>query len=194
MAITVDDLKAIAPGGKKTNFKLFLLLVNYMNEYFPQFEIDTPAEYRHIISQLAHESDSFNTLQEYASGSAYEGRKDLGNIYKGDGIRFKGRGPIQTTGRNNYKILGVKAGNPNKFINNPELLETPQWGIWSACIYWSDRSLNDIANMPDDTKIWSKKLNRNLSPIEYITWRVNGGFNGLQERIKFYERAKQVIK
>lgn len=194
MIITVDILKAIAPGSKKTNYKLLPDLARWMNEWFPHFEIDTPQELRHILAQLAHESDSFNTLEEYASGKAYEGRKDLGNINAGDGVKFKGRGAIQTTGRGNYYQLGLILHKPEMFIDNPELLEAPQWGVWSAGVYWQTRHLNDIANMPDTATIYVKKRNWNLSPIEYITWRVNGAQNGIDQRIKFYERAKKVIQ
>lgn len=193
MVITVDILKAIAPGSKKTNFKHLPGLALWMNKWFPEFDIDTKGELCHILAQLAHESDSFNAMEEYASGKAYEGRLDLGNKVKGDGIKFKGRGCIMVTGRLNYSLMSIKSGSPLKFINHPELLATPEWGIWSACVFWTEKGLLDISNMEDSAKIWSKKLNRNLSPVEYITWRVNGGFNGEDERIKFYNRCKTII-
>jgi putative chitinase len=193
MQITADILKSIAPGSKKTNYKHLNGLALWMNHWFPTFDIDTPQEVRHIVSQLAHESDSFNAMEEYASGRAYEGRKDLGNVKAGDGIKFKGHGPLQITGRTNHHLMGVKAGAPLKFINDPGLLATPEWGVWAACVFWTEKGLLDISNMPDDAKIWSKKLDKNLSPLEYISWRVNGGFNGLASRIIFYERSKQVI-
>lgn len=94
MEITRDILKQIAPGSKKTNYKYLSGLSLWMNHWFPKFEIDTRGELCHILAQLAHESDSFNALEEYASGQAYEGRLDLGNSTKGDGIKFKGRGPL----------------------------------------------------------------------------------------------------
>lgn len=194
MILTVDILKQIAPGGKKTKFKLFPQLVEYMNAWFPKFGIDTTAELCHILAQLAHESNSFNTLEEYASGKAYEGRKDLGNTVKGDGVRFKGRGPLQVTGRANYERMGQRLSQPNLFLASPQLLATPMYGIWSACIFWEDRDLNTFANMPDTAGIWVKKFGRNLSPIEYITWRVNGGFTHLNYRKAFYKRAKLLIK
>lgn len=78
MIITTDILKAIAPGSKKTNYKLLPDLAHWMNVWLPKYDIDTNAELCHFLSQTAHESDSFNTLEEYASGKAYEGRKDLG--------------------------------------------------------------------------------------------------------------------
>lgn len=193
MVITTDILKQIAPGSKKTGYKYLAGLALWMNNWFPKFEIDTKGEVCHMLTQLAHESDSFNAMEEYATGQAYEGRLDLGNNTKGDGIKFKGRGPLQVTGRKNYSLMGVKAGSPMKFIYNPSLLATPEWGIWSACIFWTERGLLDISNMPDSTLIWSKKFKKDLSPVEYITSVVNGGFNHLEERKEFYEKTKSII-
>lgn len=201
MIITVDILKAIAPGSKKSNYKYLPGLALWMNRWLPEFNIDTKGEVCHMLAQLAHESDSFNALEEYASGKAYEGRLDLGNRVKGDGIKFKGRGPLQVTGRLNYSLMGVKAGAPLKFINNPELLATPEWGVWSACIFWTERGLLDVSNMPDSARIPTKIKDKDtekyiivmLEPIVFISRKVNGGVNGLSERIKFYERAKTII-
>ena len=194
MIITVDTLKQIAPGSKKTRYRLLGDLSTWMNTEFPLYDIDTHQEVRHILAQLAHESDSFNTLEEYASGKAYEGRVDLGNVLAGDGKKFKGRGPIQVTGRKNYSLMGAEMGFPDLFIESPHLLATPEYGVRSACIFWNSRNLSEFANMPDTTKIWVKRLNRHLEPIEYITWRVNGGFTHIDLRKQFYERAKAIIK
>lgn len=193
MIITFDQLIKIAPGCKKANHKRLMDIAHWMNEWFPEFGIDTAQEIRHFIAQCAHESDSFNALEEYASGKAYEGRKDLGNIHPGDGIKFKGHGLIQTTGYSNHRRLGEVLHKPDMFIDNPEQLTQPNWAVWSACVFWNDRDLNYFANMPDDAKIPSQKLKRDLSPLEYITWRVNGGFNGINQRKLFYERAKTII-
>lgn len=197
MIITTDILKAIAPRSKKTNYKLLPELANWMNVWFPKYDIDTNAELCHFLSQTAHESDSFNTLEEYASGKAYEGRKDLGNINIGDGVKFKGKGLIETTGRLNYRALTIAYNKLNSshldFESNPELLKDENLAVWSACEFWESRSLNDIANMSDSTEILSKKVKRMLSPLEYITLRINGGFRGYEERLKFYEQAKSII-
>lgn len=81
----------------------------------------------YILATAFHESDRFKTLTEYASGSAYEGRKDLGNTQAGDGRRYKGRGYVQITGRRNYtdwaKRLGVD------IVGNPELAATTQYAV-----------------------------------------------------------------
>ena len=191
MIISKEHLETIA--GQKT--KLISILPEWINKICPEFEIDTPREYAHFLAQACHETDHFRTLEEYASGKAYEGRKDLGNVIIGDGIRFKGRGIFQTTGRANYKQLGVKKGNPDLFLKNPELLEQPEYAVWSACVFWKSRNLIDASNN-DDSVLISKKYKGQIikvTPVEYISITINGGRNGLEERKKFYERAKKVL-
>jgi len=204
MIITADILKAIAPGSKKSNYKLLPDLANYMNVWLPKYGIDTKAEICHFLAQTAHESDSFNTLEEYASGKAYEGRKDLGNTNPGDGVKFKGKGLIETTGRLNYRALTIAYNKHNTshldFEANPELLKDENLAVWSACEFWNSRAINDIANMPDSATLpFKKRIEEDkyiivqIEPIEYITRRVNGGTLGLDQRKKFYERAKLII-
>lgn len=189
--ITVDHLKAIA--GITT--RLMSGLVEWINKTCPTYSIDLPQEFAHFLAQACHESDHFKTTKEYASGKAYEGRLDLGNKFPGDGVRFKGRGIFQTTGRNNYLQLGITLGKRDLFINNPELLEDPQYAVWSACEYWKTRGLNDPANHAD-TDILKKKYRGNIidvSPVEFISITINGGYNGMAERKKYYQIAKRVL-
>ncbi len=82
-------------------------------------------------------------VKELASGSDYEGRKNLGNTQPGDGVRFKGIGLIQITGRANYEKASKALG--QDFINHPELLEQPEWAVKSACWWWSNAGLNQVA-------------------------------------------------
>ena len=189
--VTPEHLAAIA--GRTT--ALMPELANWMNELCPSYEIDTEREYGHFLAQACHETDHFKTLREYASGSAYEGRADLGNTQPGDGIRFRGRGIFQTTGRANYLQLGIKKGRRDLFINTPELLELPEYAVWSACEFWKTRGLNDVANHAD-TDVLKKKYRGNIidvSPVEYISLTINGGYHGMEERKKYYALAQQVL-
>ena len=189
--VTPEHLAAIA--GRTT--ALMPALADWMNTLCPSYEIDTAREYGHFLAQACHETDHFKTLREYASGSAYEGRADLGNTQAGDGIRFRGRGVFQTTGRANYLQLGIKKGRRDLFINTPELLELPEYAVWSACEFWKTRGLNDVANHAD-TDVLKKKYRGNIidvSPVEYISLTINGGYHGMEERKKYYALAQQVL-
>lgn len=168
--LTFDQLKKICPFAPK-NAEVF---VSYLNKYMPQYEIDTPARIAMFIAQVAHESGQFRYTREIASGKDYEGRKDLGNIYPGDGMKYKGQGLIQLTGRFNYAKVSKALG--QDFITNPDLLSTPQYAVQSACWFWKENNLNRFAN-----------------DIRKCTKAINGGYNGLEERKKFWEKAKKVI-
>lgn len=201
MIITVDLLKQIAPASKKTAYKLLPDLSEWFTFYFPAYGIDQKGEFRHFLAQAAHETDSFNSLEEYASGAAYDTRTDLGNTPQkdGDGQLFKGRGVFMTTGRRNYAYATLRWNDRHTqpqvdFNAHPELLSEPRYAVWSACEYWQQKDFNAFANMPDDAKIYSKTLKKNLTPLQYITWRINGGQNGFAERKKFYERSKLLIQ
>jgi putative chitinase len=188
--IKPEHLAAIA--GAST--PLMPALADWMNQTCPGYEIDSPQEYCHFLAQACHETDHFRILREYASGSAYEGRADLGNTQPGDGVKFKRCGIFQTPGRGNYLQLCIKQGHRDMFINNPELLEQPQYAVWSACEYWKTRGLKDAANHPD-TDFLKKKYKGNIidvSPVEFISITINGGFSGKDERKK-YSQAQSVL-
>lgn len=190
--VTAAHLAAIA--GKKVT-PLMERLAPWLNTTCGGYGIDTPQEYAHFLAQACHETDHFNVLREYASGHAYEGRADLGNTQAGDGVRFKGRGIFQTTGRANYLQLGIKKGRRDLFVNNPELLEQAEYAVWSACEYWATRHLNDIANHADQDRLKKKYRGAviDVSPVEFISLSVNGGYNGMDERKRFYAKAQQVL-
>lgn len=134
--------------------------------HLPAYGImDSPLRLAHFLAQVGHESGSFKYMEEIASGAAYEGRADLGNTVKGDGIRFKGRGPIQITGRANYRYFGRQIG--IDLERRPEIAAYPSIGLHLACAYWSNRNLNALAD---------KDL------LEDITRKINGGTNGLADR------------
>lgn len=129
--------------------------------------LDNPLRFIHFMAQLTHESGNFRYMEEIASGKAYEGRKDLGNIHAGDGVRYKGRGPIQLTGRANYRKYGQQLG--IDLENNPEIVALPSMGLMVACKFWSDNGLNALADKDD---------------VVAVTRRINGGTNGLEDRKK----------
>ena len=135
------------------------------NVHLETYSIKTQLRFCHFLAQLAHESGNFRYMEEIASGAAYEGRKDLGNVNKGDGVRYKGRGPIQLTGRANYRKYGQELG--IDFENNPTIVALPSVGMLVACKYWSENNLNVFADYDDVTT---------------ITRRINGGLNGFEDR------------
>ena len=139
MAYIINPEQLAAIAGRATPFTVSL--VEWINNTCPSYGIDTPQEYAHFLAQACHETDHFKTLREYASGKGYEGRTDLGNTQPGDGVKFKGRGIFQTTGRGNYLQLGIKKGRRDLFINTPALLEQPEYAVWSACEYWATRDV-----------------------------------------------------
>lgn len=173
MRITLDQLRRIMPSLKQERAELiFPHLDNAMQER----EINTPLRCSAFLSQVGHESDDLRYMEEIASGEAYEGRKDLGNIYPGDGRKFKGRGPIQLTGRANYKKYGDLLN--IDFLLAPEMAALPEYGFRVAALYWTLKKLNALADAED---------------IKEITRRINGGYNGLEDRLRRYELAKQVL-
>ena len=129
-----------------------------------------------FIGQLAHESGGFRYMEEIASGAAYEGRRDLGNTQPGDGKRYKGRGPIQLTGRANYRKYGRKLG--IDFERWPTMVAKPSIGLWCGLLYWDDHNLNALADNRE-TKL--------------ITKRINGGYNGLQDRINYVAKMRRLV-
>lgn len=139
------------------------------------YHIDTPLRIAHFLAQACHETDGFCTTEEYASGAAYEGRADLGNNRPGDGRRFKGRGLFQLTGRANYgtySSLGVD------LMANPSAAAEPVLSLKIACEFWKRHGLNPFADVDD---------------IVTITRRINGGKNGLPERIRYLAKAKAAL-
>lgn len=145
-----------------------------------RFGIASALEKAQFLAQVAHESDSFKTATEYASGKAYEGRKDLGNIHPGDGVRFKGRGLIQNTGRANYSAYSQWKYGDDRVVKNPEMLAELPDAVDVAAWYWCIRrpSVRPLA-MDDD--------------IVGVTKKVNGGTNGLEDRKKKLAQAKKLF-
>ncbi len=147
------------------------------NVHFRTYGIlETGLRLAHFISQCGHESGGFRYMEEIASGAAYEGRADLGNTQPGDGKRFKGRGPIQLTGRANYRRVGRLIG--IDLESNPEIVALPSIGLLVGCVYWDGRKLNAKADADD---------------LLGLTRAINGGTNGLEDRKVRTAKAKGLI-
>ena len=178
--ITPDLLKRIVPSMPLAKRQLYAPLIQ---DACIEFDITNEPRVAAFLAQLAHESDHFKTLFEYASGAAYDRRKDLGNT-KPEAIAaarrhgttpgrfYKGHGAIQTTGYDNHKeagdFLGIDA------VEDPNLLATPEYAFRAAGLFWHKRKLNILADQ---------------RRFKEITRRINGGYNGLADRVRYYERA-----
>lgn len=178
----IDDkvLRQVAPrvGGAKGDqqAKIIQALSGVLADTLARFEINSDLRRSHFLAQTCHESDGFCTTVEYASGQAYEGRTDLGNSQPGDGVRYKGRGLIQLTGRANYQRYGDLL--QLDLVGKPELAADPATSLLVACEYWKLRGLNTFADQDD---------------LETITRRINGGLNGLADRRACLARAKAAL-
>lgn len=134
------------------------------------------------VAQLGHESGGLRWMEEIADGSAYEGRGDLGNTRPGDGRRFKGRGPIQVTGRHNYTECSRWAHSkglvpsPTFFVDQPQQLASDRFGFIGPVWYWvaARPNLNALSDAGD---------------LNGATRAINGGLNGLEDRALRYRRA-----
>jgi predicted chitinase len=171
--LTDDELRQImpnCPAAKRADYLPFL------QQAMAEFDITNYRRETAFLAQLAHESAELRYMEEIASGAAYEGRKDLGNTQPGDGKRYKGRGPIQLTGRANYNKYGQLLG--LDLVNNPTMAATKEVGFRVAGQFWKLNGLNELADQQQ---------------FKAITKRINGGYNGLDDRIKYYDRAKKVM-
>jgi putative chitinase len=165
----------------------------FITETCDKYEINTPIRQLCFFAQVGHESGGLFYTEELASGKAYEGRKSLGNIHPGDGVRFKGRGLIQITGRANYKSISDKLG--VDFIKTPTLLggknvkvctaDQLKYAALSAGWFWNLRNLNKIADLINIKK--SIDTESNLENFKLLTKRINGGYNGLADRLNRYK-------
>lgn len=172
--LTKTQLQAIY---KEASPKLIDRFLDHLNQVLDEFEINTPQRIRMFLAQIGHESGQLKYVKELASGEAYEGRKDLGNTSPGDGVRYKGRGLIQITGKSNYVLLSLGLGLP--LLEKPELLEEPANAARSAGWFWNKKNLNALADM---------------GLFKEITKRINGGYTHYAERYRLYQRAFDVIK
>ena len=181
--VTVEELRKLMPHlslGKAAFYQ------PYLNAAMLEQDITNKKRRCAFLSQLAHESADLRYMEELASGAAYEGRTDLGNTHPGDGKRYKGRGPIQLTGRANYRQFGRLLD--LDLENEPQLASMPENGFRIAALFWRLKGLNLLA---DQLTMKGDKAER--ATFMEITKRINGGHNGLNERLNYFRIAKQVL-
>jgi predicted chitinase len=150
-----------------------------LNDCLRRFSINTPARVRHFLAQVGHESGGLRWMVELASGEAYEGRQDLGNTRAGDGVRFKGAGAIQLTGRYNYQRFA-------DFIKDPRVMEgaayvSARYPFTSAGFWWHLNAMNAFVDQGASCRQVSAKVN-GRDPA-----------NGLDDREAYYARAVAAI-
>lgn len=141
--ITSNLLIRIAPRSKK----VAEIIPGLFYEFADKYEVNNPKRIAAFFAQTIVESASFTATREFASGAAYEGRKDLGNVFKGDGKKYKGRGYIMTTGRNNYAACSKALFGDDTLLKNPDLLSTPKYAMQSAMWFWKEHDLNRLADI-----------------------------------------------
>lgn len=177
--IHLAGLMAIMPLARE-RARLFL---PHLNAAMREFDIIAPPRVAAFLAQVAHESGQLQYTRELwgptPAQQGYEGRADLGNTQPGDGKRYMGRGFIQITGRANYAACSVGLyADVETLLAKPEMLEEPGAACLSAAWFWADRGLNLLADVGN---------------FRAITRRINGGYNGWQDRNAYYTRAKAVL-
>jgi len=144
-----------------------------------QFSIHTPRRLAACIAQFSHETGGWRWLRELGGAAyfkKYDGCQDLGNVIPGDGARYRGRGYIQITGRNNYAVVGAALNLP--LLKQPELLEEWALAARASCWWWKSHVLNELADGNEFTA---------------ITRVINGGLNGLADRKAKWKIAKAIL-
>ncbi len=199
--LTLEHVSALLKGNKEVD-----AWHKAMVKVFPKYKIDTPERIAGFIAQCAHESNNFSVLEEnlhyraetldkifpkyfvkagrkaadYAkqpekiANIVYGGR--MGNTQPGDGYKFRGRGVIQLTGRDNYTAFGKTLNLTAEQV--AEYVTSKDGAIESACWYWNSRNINKAADHND---------------IVTMTKLINGGTIGLEDRKKHYEHALAVL-
>lgn len=178
--ISTSELRQIVPTARSS---IAGPLCDAFSKWWPRYEIDTPERQAHFLAQAAHETAGLTTLEELGR-PAYFKRYDpgtvtgkrLGNTQPGDGLRYKGRGIFQLTGRANYAAYGARL--KLSLVNDPDLAAIPENSVRIACEYWKARGLNAWADRDD---------------VKEITRRINGGQNGLADRMRYLAQAKAVL-
>ena len=150
-----------------------------LNRCLQEWNITTTLRIRHFLSQTAHESGGGKWKKELSDGWYLEGRTDIGNTQSGDGPKYKGAGYIQLTGRANYQdFSNWKKDDPKIMaVGCDHVAEV--YPFTSAGFWWTNNRMNELC----DTN----------PSVEQVTKRVNGGYNGLEDRKYYYGRCERYI-
>lgn len=181
-------------------------LADSLNDVLPLYEIDTKERVAAFIAQCAHESVEFTRLKENMNYTAarllivfpkrvtpdvavtlagkpeaignyvYANMNGNGDVKSGDGYKYRGRGAIQLTGKNNYREVGEQLG--LDLVGRPELIEEPYNAIHTACAYWQENDLNAIVDSGDFVK---------------LTAKINRAKEGMKERVNYFNRAMAAL-
>ena len=183
MPITAQQLLQILPdAGKQAG-----VFASALSLAMERYQINTMLRMAAFIAQVGHESGQFRYVRELG-GDQYLSKYDTGTLAKrlgntpepdGDGQKYRGRGLIQITGRDNYLACSKALFGDDRLLRTPDLLEQAEWACKSAAWFWNSRNLNALADAGD---------------LEAVTRRINGGLNGMAERLSFYQRAKAVLQ
>lgn len=180
--LTLEKFKKIFPNLKQFSYSDFYIQF-IDNLAIPDFGFTTDKRLYYFLAQIGHESGGLAYFSEIADGSAYEGRKDLGNTQVGDGKRYKGRSPIQLTGRYNYEDYSeylTKLGIDLDILSKPELVAN---NLLISCIcpfyYWQREDLHRFADNDD---------------FKGLTRAINGGLNHLDRRVEYLVKVKSILE
>jgi putative chitinase len=156
-----------------------LSVLQDLNNCLQQFSINTTPRIRQFLAQIGEESAGLKWLTELGTGQEYEGRRDLGNTQPGDGVKYKGAGAIQLTGRANYQAFANYMHDPN--IMQGASYVASKYPITSAGFWWYNNNMNALVDSG--------------ASVQTVSARVNGRnpANGLAERIAYYNRAVTAI-
>ncbi len=145
---------------------------------FALTEIETPLRVCHFLAQAAHETGGFSSLARQGGPdlfARYDNRIDLGNVEKGDGYRYRGRGLLPLTGRANYLAYGARL--ELDLIAHPDQVAEPQTAAAVSCLYWQYKGLNEVADRDD---------------CPAITLRIAGSREGLANREAYLAKIKRL--
>jgi putative chitinase len=177
MLITTHQLQRVAVYANSTRIAQ---LIVPLNASLWIGEIDNPLRAAMFLAQTTHESMDFRYFTEVWGNTPaqlrYEGRHDLGNVEPGDGYRYRGRGALQITGRKNYAECAVALNLP--LVESPELAADPAHAFAVSAWWWHRHGCNAPSDKGD---------------VEGCTKIINGGTNGLMDRLIRYDRACDVF-